>query len=51
VRKLRCFAERTSARECSCSAKSLGGDGSSPRECEAMGSDRFERVTGRWRLR
>jgi hypothetical protein len=51
MRKLRCFVERTSARECPCPAKSPGGDGSSPRECEAMGDDEFEREMGRWRLR
>jgi hypothetical protein len=47
MRKLRCFAERASARECPCSAKSPSGDRSSLRECKAMGGDRFERETGR----
>jgi hypothetical protein len=50
MRKLWCFIERASAMECPCSAKSLGGDGSSPRECEAMGGDGFGRETRRRQL-
>jgi hypothetical protein len=35
------------SRKCSCSAKSPDDDRSSPRECEAVGGDGFERETRR----
>jgi hypothetical protein len=44
------FRRARGARECPCSAKSPGDDGSSPRKCEAVSSDDFERETGRRRL-
>ena len=44
------FHRAHGARECSCLVKSSGDDGSSPRECEAVSGDSFERETGRRRL-